>query len=441
MMRIVLDIRRNGRTGDLWMSLAEPSGDPAGMDFYPFPYDSADPVPAGFLAGTLGTDKIGDYIVGKLAAHPSVPSTLATALATQARVFVRVAPQAEEVPWETLFRNGNFLALDPRWPIGRISAQEPLAAPPAEFRPPLRVVAVLAAAGVDAARQWTELRKALRAFPFDVTVRVLAAQDTVLNAARASSGGNLTVTAEFVPPGTGLPAQISAFRPNILHFFCHGGVEGGASFLDIATRSTAGAKRGGVILEMKDFPVTEPAGDLWLVVLNACLGASAPAGTASLVSALAARGIPAVAGMREAVSADDAHDFCRGFYRALATLFGPLATGSGPVTVAWCDALYHARLEICDRHRGGDPCSVAAKRSREWTLPVMYVRAAPFVLSRPQAWAVGPVRSSLLPHERTAYETELGVLRNVVARGLGAPPAVITAYQERIAALEVILAD
>jgi hypothetical protein len=46
------------------------------------------------------------------------------------------------------------------------------------------------------------------------------------------------VTAEYVPPGLALPEKITGFRPNILHFFCHGGVDASSSLLEIATRSS-----------------------------------------------------------------------------------------------------------------------------------------------------------------------------------------------------------
>jgi CHAT domain len=440
MSRIVLEIRRNGQTGELWTSLKEPGTYQDALDFFRFGYDRADREPAGFTAGTLGADEVGTYIITKLSEHPAVPDALRAALAaqtgTQEPVLIRAAPQAEDVPWETLFAGGCFLALDPRWPIGRMSTQD-TRAEPREFRPPLRVMAVLAAAGVDAEPQWAELREALRVLPFEVTVRVLAAQDTLLAAAKAGNPANLMVTAERVQPGLDLPVQITGFRPNILHFFCHGGVVAGSSFLEIATRGTASSDHGAVSFELKDFPAANPADDLWLVVLNACKGALPPSGASSLVSSLAARGVPAVAGMREAVTETDAHAFCRGFYRALAGMLAPLAETEDLVPVTWCAALYQARREICERHRGSLPCTAAAAQFREWTLPVMYVGSAPFVLYRAYreqtVRAYGPPGSARLPPEqRTELESQLQILRDLSERRLGAPPGAIVEYQRRI---------
>ena len=445
MSRIVLEVRRNGQTKDLWVSLAEPGGHPEAGDFYPFRYDDADPEPASFTSGVGDVREIGEYIVSRLAYHPSVrialDSALLDSLGATTPVLVRLAPQAEAIPWEALFGNGSFLALDQRWPIGRVSTAGSGPAVPARFGGTLRVMAVLAAAGLDATRQWEELRDALTALPFKVHMHVLVAQDELKAAAPTASQDSLTVTADYVPPGRELPARITAFRPNILHFFCHGGVEDGAAFLDIATRSTAGSGRGGVQLELTDFPVSALTSDLWLIVLNACRGALPPSGTASLVSALAARGVPAVAGMREAVTEDDAHAFCRGFYRALVPLLKPLADSSGPITVDWCDALHEARLEICGLHRGTSPWSTAARRIREWTLPVMYVQSGPFTASRPQLplQLASPTRW-LPPDERAAREAELQFLRNLAASDLGTPDQVLRLYQDRIAALEILLA-
>jgi hypothetical protein len=443
MTRMVLEIRRNGQSGALWASLKEPSTYPGAADFHPFAYDPADPEPAGFIAGTLGADEMGAYIITKLSEHPAVVSALGAALAappgSQEPVFVWVAPQAEGVPWETLFANGSFLALDPRWPIGRMNMQEFAAADPREFRPPLRVLAVLAAAGIDASQEWAELRDALGILPFGVDVRVIAAQDALLAAVSSGNPENLSVTAERVEPGLDLPGQVTGFRPNILHFFCHGGVEAGSSFLEIATRSTADSARGGVMFELKDFPAANPADDLWLVVLNACRGALPPSGSASLVSSLAARGVPAVAGMREAVTGDDAHAFCRGFYRALAEMLAPLGSTAGPVPISWCTALYRARREICELHRGPAPCAAVAAQLREWTLPVMYVGPGPFTLYRSPAVRHLGTPTPLAPERRTALESELQILRDLIARELGAPPDVIAAYRARIQALEIIL--
>jgi hypothetical protein len=443
--RIVLEVRRNGQTKDLWVSLAEPGGHPEAGDFYPFTYDSADPEPVSFASGMGNVREIGEYIAGRLAHHPSVrialDSAQLAALGAPTPVLVRLAPQAEAIPWETLFGREGFLALDQRWPIGRMSTAGPGPAAPARFGGVLRVMAVLAAAGLDATRQWEELRDGLAALPFEVHVHLLVAQDELKAAALAASQGRLTVTADYVPPGRELPSRITAFRPNIMHFFCHGGVEDGAAFLDIATRSTAGGGRGGVQVELSDFPVATLTSDLWLIVLNACRGALPPSGTASLVSALAARGVPAVAGMREAVTEGDAHAFCRGFYRALVPLLKPLADSPGPVTVDWCEALHEARLEICGLHSGTSPWSVAARRIREWTLPVMYIQSAPFTISRPQLplQLASPPRW-LPPDERAAREAELQVLRNLAASDLGTPDEVRRLYQDRIATLEMVLA-
>lgn len=449
MTRLVLEIRYNGRTKDLLASLKEPGTYPGAADLYDFGYDGTDREPAGFAAGTLGADEMGAYILTKLSEHPAVIDALKAALAvpqgTQQPVFIQVAPQAEDVPWETLFANGSFLALDQRWPIGRISTQDLARAEPREFRPPLRVMAVLAAAGIDAMPQWVALREALAALRFPVEIRLLVAQDTLRAEATARNPANLTVTTGYVERSSDfLPAQITGFRPNILHFFCHGGISGGAALLDIATRgSFGGSERDGATFDLRDFPAANPADDLWLVLLNACKGALPPEGASSLVSSLAARGVPAVAGMREAVTEGDAHAFCGGFYRELTRMLSRLDVTAEPVRVDWCNAIFWGRREICDQHRGTSPCSAAAAQFREWTLPVMYVSSAPFVLRRPDRREETVKhygrRGVLPPEQRTALEAELQILRDLVARQLGAPSEVILQYQQRILTLQMIL--
>jgi hypothetical protein len=121
-------------------------------------------------------------------------------------------------------------------------------------------------------------------------------------------------------------------------------------------------------------------------------------------------------------------------------MLAPLAESSESVPIAWCAALYRARREICELHRGPDPCAAAAARFREWTLPVMYVRRTPFTLHWPQTAVRHLLPPAPLPPERrTALESELQVLRDLTARQFGAPPDVLAAYQERIQVLKFVL--
>jgi hypothetical protein len=70
------------------------------------------------------------------------------------------ASAADTMAWEQLHADAKgFLALDHRWPIGRIARQrQPLGA--RMFNPPLRVVAVLSAAGRDGSNQLDALADA-----------------------------------------------------------------------------------------------------------------------------------------------------------------------------------------------------------------------------------------------------------------------------------------
>jgi hypothetical protein len=141
--------------------------------------------------------------------------------------------------------------------------------------------------------------------------------------------------------------------------------------------------------------------------------------------------------MREAVTETDAHAFCRGFYRALAGMLAPLERTEELVPVIWCAALYQARREICERHRGSLPCTAIAARFREWTLPVIYVGSAPFVLYRVNSEQTvrsygTPVSARLTPERRTELESQLQILRDLAERQFGAPPEIIVEYQRRI---------
>jgi hypothetical protein len=104
-----------------------------------------------------------------LAQHPAIAQMLQLlALAPPTQVtpiyFYLQAPEAEQLYWEALYDDaqGVFLALDLRWPIGRIA--DALATQPAppfyKFEGALRLAAVLSALDVPAAVEWQNLRQA-----------------------------------------------------------------------------------------------------------------------------------------------------------------------------------------------------------------------------------------------------------------------------------------
>jgi hypothetical protein len=429
----------------------------------PFPYSATDPIPMAFHGGSGAVTEIGEYIVKALFQHDhvkqAIEALLLSASGSPQQLLVRIAEGTETMPWETMFTAGSFLALNPRTSIARMSLQAE-GATCWDFQPPLRILAILAADNVDATSEWTELLNSLESAPFAVSVKALVAQDELKTRIASTKSRIVSAEADFVPPGRQVLEVIKAYRPNILHFFCHGLMRGG-SFLQIGTRLShidAGAP---VLLTDADLREAKSA-EMWLATLNCCRGAQAADGAASLVFKLMAAGIPAVAGMREPVSETDANLFTGGFYRALMGALGPIAAQPGQeVEVDWPAMMYEPRMDLCEAHRGNAPCPIAALTSREWTLPVMYLRLSSFLLRgiapSVDTPPIGPVTSkipkqvvglfdglrlkrgaapALTDEERTARQTELQLLRQLLSQDLGAPPEALEAYRRRIQQLE-----
>ena len=125
-------------------------------------------------------------------------------------------------------------------------------------------------------------------------------------------------------------------------------------------------------------------------MLNCCEGAGAgpEPDSQSLALSLALEGIaPAVVGMREPVVSDTANLLTKALYTKLLTDLAARidAAGQSPQPVDWPHLVVAARDRLA-RTRHGLLLSQAAASTKEWTLPVIYVRPDEFnlqVLSPP----------------------------------------------------------
>ena len=306
-----------------------------------------------------------------------------------APLFVMLPPsEAESICWEVLCDgNGRFVALDRRWPITRII--DPLSGserPRSVLQLPVRLMAVVSAIGIDSQRkEWEQLRKAIvdaRAGGLEVAAKVLvgehglrAAIDQEIAAGLAGvEVGAIEETSER------LTQAIRQWKPNLLHFFCHGHADVNGQRLELATANdylqhAAGALPGGtgsvgVTIEELEALGAE-LGDAWLMVLNCCSSGQAERGLQSMAARIVSAGVPAVVAMMEPVDAHDAYEFTRAFYPAV---FDVLKAASDElkqkqdVVVEWAPAMYYARRAISQLD-GRD-----AESSHEWSLPVLYVR-------------------------------------------------------------------
>jgi hypothetical protein len=324
-----------------------------------------------------------------------------------------------------------FLTLDRRWPIGRMARRADSTTPIRLFTPPLRVMAILAAAGVEAKQEWAALQEAVQRAGFPVALRVLVAEDELLERITNDHADGVDVTATYVPPGRLLFEDIRQFMPNVLHFFCHGDTEGDFAWLELATRSgwaDAEDDAGIVKVQAQDFLNDLYIESVWIVTLNCCKGATDTAssrGPGSLVYSLVAHGFPAAAGMREEVTEEEAHEFCRGFYPALFELLRPVMTPGSQTTIEWACALYDPRRRLADLSGNVDPAT-----TRRWTIPVLYTRPDPFVVSG---------RALDDDSDPLQRQYELLVLRRVLNEELGIPDEQLERLRRRIREIELQL--
>jgi CHAT domain len=403
MNRIVVQLGSSvAPNGDPFLSISLEEPSVFGSQTLPFLCSAADAEFAALRAAELASDSIkvaGGKLFKALADHPDIAGYLTTALQTGAGgrypVFVEIATPAgaEALPWEALCTpTGEYLGLDERWAVARIVDPHVPGAPFYTLTPPLRVAAVLSCLGIPAAGELAALRAAVRrAGPEHVQLLVVASEEQLIVDLRAEMDAGTApevAAAELVPPDLEqLQQLVVAFGPHVLHLFCHGSLKG-SPHIALARKSdwTAAAPTSGILAEARDFHgFTGKTDDLpWLVVLNCCEGAGVAAepDSQSLALALAIEGIaPAVVGMREPVVSDTANVLTKTLY---SKLFSDLAArigaaGRAPQPLDWPCAVVAARDRLARVH-DGVVLSEAAASTKEWTLPVMYVRPDEFRL-------------------------------------------------------------
>lgn len=390
-------------------------------------------LPAWSVEGAVA--KYGRLLREKLvAAHTAVRDALADSLRAPAGevrpvYFMITAEPAEGLHWEALCTDtGSFLALDRRWPIGRMahSGRDWDSAGPRPFTPPLRIMAVISALGVDGRPEWRQLYEAVKAARkagLPVRLRVLVGEQELLDELRPL--GEAEVEVETLRGGgEQLENEVNAFAPQILHFFCHGTTSFGSrlEFATIADRDDEARATGSITLTDSQLVNLQAMKQLWLVTLNSCQGAQGGSGVRSLAHTLVADGgVPAVVGMAEPVDASDAHAFCGAFYGAVLEDIRAAAQtpAGGSAEVEWARGLYSPRRRLADAHQD-------AAQSRQWLLPVLYVGVTPFAI-QPQRVAEDPA----LRARATLIEDAIKTM------GPDAPPGVV---QELRAILEAPLA-
>ena len=370
----------------------------------------------------------GQKILQALTSHQPVSMALNMILGTpfgevHALYFALDVEEVENLCWETLCnQQGTFLALDQRWPIARMARSvidRPM--PVHNFDSPLKILAVLSAMNIKAELEWNNLKQAVenaRQKGLDIKMKVLVGEEDLLQTIQAELDNELTgVEVDPVPDRTSdLAGILKDFRPNIVHFFCHGNTGFGAAWLELATilDRLQNKPNGSVNLSMDQLSNMLLFDELWLVTLNCCKGGQAEEDLHSMAHQLVANGVPAAIGMLEPIDAGDAHEFCAGFYPAVFDLlqatFDKLNNSpeAQAAEIEWAEALWPARADLCEKYNN-DPVN-----NREWALPVLYVQTQPFHVDlrllreqKQRAQAVAGALQALPPDTPDAVRTQL----------------------------------
>jgi len=308
--------------------------------------------------------------------------------------------------WSSFFGSrcgGKFVALDARWPIGRIA--EPSTHQASRFHPfeaPLRVMAFISAAGISGKLEFDALYAAIekgRQKGLQILLEVLVGEEQLHDSIKAAIQANrIKNTSVYpIPDQGGVKDHILEFDPQILHFFCHGHTGHGVAQLELATFAdwVAHSPSGSTVVRINDLEAMAASSDtdIWLITLNCCLGARPVDGLPSMARSLVTAGAPAVVGMAEPMAALDANEFTRQFYPEVLTTFASRLVNSPPgnsVNFEWAEMLYRARSAL------GSANARNTAKDREWAIPVLY--------TRPESFSVALVSDALRQKVETLAE-------------------------------------
>lgn len=348
-----------------------------------------------------------------------------------------LAPRAQELPWEMLRHSSQgFFALEGKRPLARIveptsggdrKVTDPL------YDPPLKVLAIISAAGIDGENEWRQLYGGLKSHEAQTPFRLhtLYAEDSVKQAIEEKN--DPAVTTERLHSDDPLVSrydemiadEISRFQPHVLHFFCHG-MPSETPELELATvmDKAAGRERGLIKLDANYFEsLLKEVTCIWCVILNCCHGATRRE-SSSLARRLMEFGVPVSIGMREAVQPNDANVFCGEFYRELSNVLEKsFANNETEELIEWAMFLTEPRRKICTERVG---TLNDAEQIEEWAHPVIYLKSQPFFLKLQTAGIGEEERENLLGELVTLRDSKQELLQ----AGIGGE--VIAKIDERI---------
>lgn len=286
----------------------------------------------------FGRALFGMLFSGEVRSRYDVSQREAAAQGKGLRLKLRVlSPELAALPWEFAYdpRNAEYVCLSRNTPVVRyLELPQPIAPLRAEL--PLRVLGMAVSPhGLPALDVALEKQRV----------------DTALADVRAA--GLVTLTWLEGQTWRDLQRAMRYGPWHIFHFIGHGGFDRAADEGFVALADEAGEAQRLSATQLGRLLADHR--DLRLAILNACEGArgSAQDVFSSTASILVRRGLPAVLAMQYPITDRAAIEFARAFYEALADGL--------PVDTATTEA----RQAV----------SIAAPRSVEWGIPVLYMRA------------------------------------------------------------------
>jgi hypothetical protein len=368
-------------------------------------------------------EQVGAELFKALRSHPAVLQQLdATLNDGQLAGVVTIGLQvesdrADSFPWEALFGGNEFLALDRRRPVVRVVGPKVIDLNKLYiFQPPLRMAIVLGASGSQSGSQissrdeWDSIARSLASvkppllLPMDVLV---FAAETDLEVDIKKFGP--PVRTEIIKNQTQLTRLLREFRPNILHFFCHGASTDRPHLRISSAADWDSAQDGSIILEAETLRAdVDPKQETWLVALNCCEsagnGAAQSLEVRNLSATLIRKGFPAVLGMRDRVDASHARLLTEQFYQDAFEYFGNLTEDNQFHDIEWGSLLVSGRKRISD-FCAPAPKPNSAADNKEWTIPALYIRTDSFQVKR-----MDP-KPTLTDEQRAGIRAEIQQLR------------------------------
>jgi hypothetical protein len=327
-------------------------------------------------------------------------------------IQIEAAHPAEKLPWEALYEEAmRFLALDPRWPIGRLSSDRNEKPIRRTVETQLRMSVVMAAAGIDAIDEWNSFWDAVHTSAVPIALQVFTSQKEIHAAieelVRSGTVAPHSIQALYTGDLTFLFSEMAKFWPNVVHFFCHGSAANVPELeLESLEDRLTNKTRGSILAQSRDLKPLVSLDSLWLVTLNCCHGASSSTREPSIARQLVESGLPAAVAMREAIDPLDAFSFTNAFYRELVVELARVVRSAQSAQLGkilsfpdnlWTRVLRSPRAAIRDRYMKATTGGDAAEIHHQWTFPIIYVQSADVELVRR--------RTERLPPEKRAHLT------------------------------------